>query len=313
MKDVSKYALAASEAGRVIDNAADFGFGLLDDFVWLWDSTHFYNEESVFSLYYQQSSLADDWEQTNRCYLGQIFDYYNGCFRTDSSSPYLQIILPHGSEINFFNNFPAGYRKDVTFYDSIYYSYEDYSTLVDSGYYIHIDHTGNCSRMAYRKFFYFAQQVDLHQLIPDYTPQTYIYYVGIPRIYLFRYAQTILTYAEAAARSGQLDDRAYSCVNAIRRRAHHLDLFSPSVWDLPHGLSPEAFADSVVTERGWELAAEPEGRWFDLVRLEMVEDLPNLRAPGEGGPPYTFDKSVYFFPIPASDRLLNPNLGYLTK
>jgi hypothetical protein len=111
------------------------------------------------------------------------------------------------------------------------------------------------------------------------------------------------------ARSGQLNTKAYDCVNRIRRRAHHLDLEVPSAFDLPSGLSANAFADSVVWERAWELCAEPEGRWFDLIRLEMVEDLPKLRNLSEGGPPgLVFDKSVYFFPIPESDKVLNPNL-----
>jgi hypothetical protein len=78
---------------------------------------------------------------------------------------------------------------------------------------------------------------------------------------------------------------------------------------LPIGLSAEAFADSVVWERAWELCGEPEGRWFDLVRLEMVENLPKLRYSDEVDPPITFDKSAYFFSIPTSDTILNHNLG----
>ena len=33
VKDISKYTLAAMEAGEVIDSADYFGFGLLDDFI----------------------------------------------------------------------------------------------------------------------------------------------------------------------------------------------------------------------------------------------------------------------------------------
>jgi starch-binding outer membrane protein, SusD/RagB family len=129
------------------------------------------------------------------------------------------------------------------------------------------------------------------------------------KTYLFRYAHTMLTYAEAAARSGQLNDKAYECVNQIRRRANHVDLNTPSVYDLQPGLSAEAFADSVVQERAWELAGEPEGRWFDIVRLNMIKELPSLRDPAEGGPPTTFDESAYFLDIPQSEIDLNPNLA----
>jgi hypothetical protein len=99
-------------------------------------------------------------------------------------------------------------------------------------------------------------------------------------------------------------------VNQIRRRAHNVNLYTPSVYDMQTGLSPKVFADSVVWERAWELCGEPEGRWFDLVRLEKVEDLPQLRHPDEGGPPeYPVTKGDYFFSIPQDDQILNPNLG----
>jgi len=121
-------------------------------------------------------------------------------------------------------------------------------------------------------------------------------------LYIFRYAQILLTYAEAKARSGQPDDKAYEAVNRVRRRAHKVDIYSPSVYDITPGLTPELFADSVVWERAWELCAEPEGRWFDLVRLEMVEDLTSLRNPDEMlDYPEMIDKNYYFSAIPESD------------
>jgi hypothetical protein len=60
---------------------------------------------------------------------------------------------------------------------------------------------------------------------------------------MFRYAQTLLTYAEAAARSGNPGTMAYECINKIRRRANNFDIYTQSVYDLQPGLSPETFAD----------------------------------------------------------------------
>ena len=57
---------------------------------------------------------------------------------------------------------------------------------------------------------------------------------------------TLLTYAEAKARSGQLDASAYEAVNMVRRRANKVDINSPSKYDLQPGLSATQFADSVV-------------------------------------------------------------------
>jgi len=154
-----------------------------------------------------------------------------------------------------------------------------------------------------------------YRIIEKLTPEGFpyiiydYYYFGNTRIYLFRYASTLLTYAEASARSGNINAKAYECINQIRRRANKVNLYSPSVYDLQQGLSQDIFADSVVWERAWELCGEPEGRWFDLIRLEQVENLPNLRVADEYGPPdYPCNKEDYFFPIPIYDHNLNPNL-----
>jgi hypothetical protein len=118
-------------------------------------------------------------------------------------------------------------------------------------------------------------------------------------LYIFRYPHVLLTYAEAKARSGQLDASAYEAVNMLRRRANKVDIFSSSEYDLSPGLSAEQFADSIVQERAWEFCGEMEGRWFDLIRLEMVEKLPELRHPRETGPPeYPLTKEDYYLPVP---------------
>ncbi len=302
VKDISKYGLAAKEAGETIESAGYFGFGLVNDFAYLWDSIHLYNTESVFTIYFaipsHYSSTAlpfylSEIPYLNFLYGGISFHFSGIAFTTAPDLPYVMSYFPP-TEVESFNNYPPGYRKDITFFTTIYVPPESVNSG-DTGY-IHITHVSPCSRIAYRKFYYQPYYLDK-------------YFLGSSKVYLFRFAQTVFTYAEAMARSGQLNAQAYEYVNQIRRRAHQLDLYSPSVYDLPAGLSPEAFADSVVWERAWELCGEPEGRWFDLVRLEMVEDLPKLRDPKEGGPPSVFDKSVYYFTIPGNDTLLNPNLG----
>jgi hypothetical protein len=113
-------------------------------------------------------------------------------------------------------------------------------------------------------------------------------------LYLLRYAQTLLTYSEARARSGILDDSTYEVVNMIRRRANKLDPYTPSDFDLQRNLNTEQFLDSVVWERAWELCAEPNGRWFDIVRLDLKDKLPEYR--------YDFD-----FPYKVPEEYLQDN------
>ncbi len=306
-KDETKYTLAAKEAGETIDSAGYFGLGLVNDFAYLWDKAHFYNSESVFSIYNTNPATASLLEAWGNVYSGWINNWeYFGWYLNPGLNVHPFFF---STEINFFNMYPASYRKEITFYTTIYVPP---GTGVDTGY-IHINKAGPCDRIAYRKFYFEPTIRNYYSFFinganNELDSSEMSFFIGSTRAYLFRYAHTVLTYAEAMARSGQLNSQAYECVNQIRRRAHHLDLNSPSVYDLQPGLTPEAFADSVVWERAWELCGEPEGRWFDLVRLEMVEDLPKLRDPHNGGPPSTFDKSAYFFPIPPIDKFLNPNL-----
>jgi hypothetical protein len=134
------------------------------------------------------------------------------------------------------------------------------------------------------------------------------YYTGHV-VYILRYAQTLLTYAEAKARSGVVDASTYEAVNMIRRRANKVDLYSTSPYDLKPGLSPEQFADSVVQERAWELCAEPEGRWFDMVRLNLAKDMVAIKQHQHIIVyPIPIDRNTYFLPIPEKDKELNPNL-----
>jgi hypothetical protein len=327
-KDDSKYTLAKQEAGEVIENEAFYGFKILNNFADLWLNDNIYNNENVFSVNYIMGKyrVMDDFYQgflqiDNGYFLGGIY------IMLSDTLGFMPLFYPVRRK--FFNTYPASYRKDVTFFTTIYiphgYLYEypggedDIDTLetyinpvephltpsgditsIDTCYLIHFDKVHSpCDEVPYRKFFYEI----------GYPERGTGFVSGHTKIYLFRYAQTLLTYAEAAARSGEVNSLAYECVNRIRRRAHNVDLNTPSPFDLQPGLSPEVFADSVVWERAWELTGEFEGRWFDLIRLEMVEDLPNLRYQDYyEGPPNAFNKSEYFFPIPDYDINLNPDL-----
>jgi starch-binding outer membrane protein, SusD/RagB family len=289
LKDDSKYMDASSQAGDVIDSADFFGFGLNEDFLWLWDKEHFLNKESVFSVYFGDPLSRAPENEKNNMYRFNLFLYRNESVDLNYYSDFIQVKF-YSTEGKFYNNYPANYRKEITFFTK--YAYD---TNV-----IHMDTINNCSRISYRKFFYPNSSFYSDNLFDNHM------YYGYPKVYLFRYAQTLLTYAEASARSGNLNSKSYECVNKIRRRANNLEYNALSIYDLTPGLSLEIFADSVVWERAWELAGEPEGRWFDLQRLEKVEELVNLRYEHEGDvPEYPIDKNDYFSLIPEPEPLNN--------
>ncbi|MBN2165601.1 MAG: RagB/SusD family nutrient uptake outer membrane protein [Marinilabiliaceae bacterium] len=299
VKDGSKYELAALTAEKVIDNMDAYGMGLLDDFAELWKKENLYNKESVLSIYFPLPAIQSKFG------IGYLF-------RGEYKEPLLlryDGLSYFASEYRFYNNFPKNYRRDVTFFNTVLYTtYE----IIDSSSYlidtvsIYIDQALPCRKIGYRKFYY---DLTFDKYVQNDRTITAIF--GSQRLDLFRFAHTLLTYAEAAARSGHLNAKAYECVNMIRRRANNIDLNTPSYFDLQPGLSTKAFADSVVWERAWELAGEPEGRWFDLVRLEMVEDLPQLREIDDGDFPADMivTKDDYYFPIPVGEIILNPSLG----
>ena len=118
---------------------------------------------------------------------------------------------------------------------------------------------------------------------------------GSATIYLIRYAEVLLTYAEAKAMSaGGPDATAYAAINQVRKRA--------GLPDLTPGLAQAQFKDAVVAERGWEFAGpEPAARWFDLQRTETVAKATQDRNAGElplKGKPDDVAHTFYWAPLP---------------
>lgn len=105
-------------------------------------------------------------------------------------------------------------------------------------------------------------------------------------LYLIRFAEVALTYAEAAGPTTE----GYKWVNEVRRRAG-LD-------PLPEGLPLPDFREAVIRERMFELAFEGHGL-YDLRRLNRVDaqHITNKRF----NPTY-----AYFYPAPQRELDLNP-------
>ena len=317
------YSMAAFIAGEVIDSAEYFGFELLPDFADLWTNSVTANNETIFPIY-----ISDEYILAQYGY-NKLYSFNWGAsymlFKILSSQNYsLYGFYPETDavpEIQFYNTFPPSYRKDETFNTHQFLGF----AITDEKKVIKIDTTMDQIPWYFGNLYFkkLPYQKIISNIDPAFSIDGYFYLSEFNnnnppfiteteanrKFYLIRYAHTLLTYAEAKARSGQLDASAYEAVNMIRRRANKANIYSSSVYDLPSGLSAEQFADTVVWERAWEFAGEPEGRWFDLVRLEMAEDLPQLRHPREITPPeYPVAKEDYFMTIPDEDIWLNPNL-----
>jgi hypothetical protein len=255
IKNPAKYALAAAKAKEVIDNKATYSFDLYQGgFLKIFAGGTI---EDVFTLF-----TKGQWVTYN--------SFYGLSTMPENESGWSDFF----PELNFFNNFPEGSRKDATFSTS----------FVVNG--VTIPWQEVTTRHPYYKKF----------TIQSGTRATYM---SNNPVILIRYAHVLLIYAEAQARSGGANADAYNAVNAVRRRA--------GLADLPAGLSDNDFINAVINERAWEFAGE-WNRWFDLVRLEKVEEANANKNPGDLQPAGPITKEKYLLPIPGADALMNPNL-----
>jgi SusD family. len=96
---------------------------------------------------------------------------------------------------------------------------------------------------------------------------------------LLRYAEVLLTYAEAKIMLGQVDELTKKCINDIRKRAG-LDMSVADV-TLPEysSYTQQQWIELIRNERRIELAAEGQ-RYDDIIRWRIAEDV--LNRPAEG-------------------------------
>ena len=132
---------------------------------------------------------------------------------------------------------------------------------------------------------------------------------------LIRYAEVLLTYAEAKIELNQIDESVYKAINEVRTRT---DVGLPAL----AGLTQAELREAVRRERTVELAFEGH-RLFDIRRWKTAAQVMPGKVYGityyTGATPVivevpsvskTFDASKhYLWPVPQKERLLNPDLG----
>ncbi|WP_353196658.1 RagB/SusD family nutrient uptake outer membrane protein [Parapedobacter defluvii] len=133
---------------------------------------------------------------------------------------------------------------------------------------------------------------------------------------IYRFAEVLLAYAEAANEAFGPTDLVYEAINKVRHRS--------ALPDLPKGLDQDAMRTAIHRERRVELAFE-EKRWLDLLRLKLAGQKLNgpLHAirierangrfvyttiPAPGGNRVFDPQKNYVLPIPQSAIDQNPNL-----
>ncbi|WP_020526124.1 RagB/SusD family nutrient uptake outer membrane protein [Flexithrix dorotheae] len=175
------------------------------------------------------------------------------------------------SEITFFNEFPEQLRKDITF-----------QTELEDG-------TPWQEFLSARPYFKKIQG----------DRASWENALSLP---LERMAEVYFVFAEAQimATGNTKDASALEAVNKIVRRAYGLPINTPD----PSVDYTEITQKQLIQEKAWEFAAEYV-RWFDLTRLEMVEEVTAKKDPDDLQP---LGPIKYYVPLPASETLVNPGL-----
>jgi len=113
-------------------------------------------------------------------------------------------------------------------------------------------------------------------------------------VYL-RFAEILLTYAEAQNEIAGPDISVYNAVNAVRGRA------TVSMPPLPTGISQDSMRTRIRHERRIELAMEGQ-RYFDLKRWRTDRIiLPTIKDPGTIPTPRTFPLRDTLWPVPQTE------------
>ena len=123
---------------------------------------------------------------------------------------------------------------------------------------------------------------------------------------VIRYAEVLLTYAEALNESGSVpNEEVYSALNKIRKRP------TVNMPEIQPGLSKEQMREVIRLERRIELALE--GFYNSDIRrwriAEIVNNKPVLNHENKLYENRTFNKNRdYLWPIPADEIVENSNL-----
>jgi len=294
------YRLAKEKAAELVEHESEYGYRLLDHCAELWKVTPLIHDEMVFSLLYNKATEDYNVRAPKGCRPVQFGGWEAYC-----------------PEFNFFYRFPAGERREATFVTEFPLTSGWYTTEPTIPWPEDKPMLPWQEMMFGHPYYFKMWEAEGLEGVNKWGPAGDNDWYSSRTSQVIRYAEVLLIYAEAQAQAdGAPNALAYDCINRVRNRAFagagtHQN-------DLKPGLSAEAFRDSVFVERGWEFAGfEYANRWFDLVRLELVEDAASANPshaflPGRSPDDWTIlappTHASYFLPIPEEDALLNPNL-----
>lgn len=265
------YQNAYKEAKYVIDNKDLFGYKLESDYQDLFRAEKAYtNKETIFAIDFIANLSSGSYNDDLVGPMTLPIDYHAG----------YGVVVPSLEVYHSFN--PLDYRKAVSF-DTImggkpYTSW----TLPRPHIAKFTRYPGTTTQANYR-----------------YSDNNYAD---------MRYAEVLLTAAEALAEINGPNTETAGYVNEVRTRARNaggtMRAYPP---DVPVGLDKGSFVNLVMEERRIEFAFEWK-RWYDIKRRDIGDEV--FKGSNSLEPHSNFDASRdYLFPIPQTELDVNPNLA----
>ncbi|QHW00053.1 RagB/SusD family nutrient uptake outer membrane protein [Spirosoma endbachense] len=277
---------AADEARKVIDSKA---FDLMADYETIVNPDFRNGKEMIFSIQHGgNANSTSQLYQTRMIYLfgPPAMSLSNG---TSIQFHFLKDLVIFQARKEFFANSPDTYRKWWSVRDKMPYYYKNGIK----------DLVRDTVKM-YAPFLTKFNRVDF---------STGILKEGVDYP-LIRYADVLLTYAEAINELGNPTPAAYEAINKVRQRARAVGTANAqpaSLYPDLAGLSQAQFRDALLTERAREFVGEGHYRW-DLLRHDRL--ITNAKQLGITA---AADKHT-LFPIPAlqlsRNTALKQNPGY---
>ncbi len=118
---------------------------------------------------------------------------------------------------------------------------------------------------------------------------------------IFRYAEVLLSYAEAQNEATGPDQSVYGAINQVRERSE--------LPPLKPGLNQDEMRKAIHRERRVELAFE-EKRWYDLLRLKLAEKNLNGTVHAMVIEQINNDWTYHVVPAPGGQRIFYPEKNY---
>lgn len=278
--DSGKYAQAASMAKQVIDNASGHGFALVPDMATLYTLAGAANTEGVYTLSHCQPCGRGN-RKTGKLGLPGDLGGWQESF----------------AEIRFFEDMPENYRKEVTYHTEV-----PVNAVGNRA----VPNPADAASILQWTEFKDQQNPIFAKITGPWEDDIFNGFQNSRADYIMRYAEVLLIYAEASGRSSAPTAAAWEALNQVRRRSEGLpaDVADPSV-DLTSG----DLAELAYTEKKWELAGEYQ-RWYDLVRMQRVDDALSNRNPRVSiGTVFDADGNAIPTPLTEASNPISGSLG----